>query len=257
MRGNLVSALAILVVVAVDFSGCIATGMEANGSNNDLKDNWIRRMFMKKPREHGDFLEKSFKNTEEQKSLRIPKGREEEIDANDLGHRYQKFEMYKNKDKPIVSYPLSQELSKFLRYYSNVFSLVTSDDYEVKGRDVKRYIETVGGYPPRPGTEPYWKDLRYVCKVQLDRREGKLPENWTAPDLWANDNVTTVAENVHDEYPGENQAALLYSWFANRKDIQLDYKVLPFRCIDDFIGTEVRLAAILSWSIRSKKLNSA
>lgn len=266
MRSYLISVITILLLVAVSFSAACAV-MTTDDPDVDFSDNLFRRMLKRRRRQNpqdGGFLVKSSKGSKgmkkKQKSFKLANGREEVIDPNDTGLRYQKFEMYENKEKPVATYPMSQELSTLLRTYSNAFSVVTREDYEMRGHDVTKYIEKVGGFPPRPTRDPngeYWKQFQFVCDVQMLRLEGKFPQDrkiWTPPDLWENDTFSEVVEKVHDEYPGGNQAALLFSWFANRKDIQLDYDILPFRCIDDFIGTEVRLAAILSWSIQSTKL---
>jgi len=46
---------------------------------------------------------------------------------------------------------------------------------------------------------------------------------------------------------------MIESFIRNgRTDIKLDYKIFPFRCLQDFIGTEVRLAALNTWSIMGK-----
>lgn len=188
---------------------------------------------------------------------------EEEIDPKDTGHRFAKFEMYDNKQKPNMqytgAYPLPEDISTLLRYHSNAYSVVTPQDYRMKHHDVTHYIDKAGGYPARPSTDlysEYWEQFRFVCQVQLDRRQGRLPSDakiWTPPDLWANETAPEmVAEKVHDEFPGDNQAALLFSWFMNgRTSIQLDHDILPFRCREDFIGTEVRLAALNTWAITS------
>ncbi len=187
----------------------------------------------------------------------------ETIDPKDKGHRFAKFTMYDGKEKPNMqstsAYPMSQEVSTLLRFHSNAYSVVTLQDYEMKHHDVTHYIDKVGGYPARPTTDlngEYWDHFRFVCQMQQLRREGKLPSDpkiWNPPELWANDDAYTVAERVHDEYPGENQAALLAHWFANggRRTIKLDSSILPFRCVEDFIGTEVRLAALNTWAITS------
>jgi len=39
---------------------------------------------------------------------------------------------------------------------------------------------------------------------------------------------------------------------VGEEGLKLDYDILPFRCREDFIGTEVRLAALNTWSIMSK-----
>lgn len=54
------------------------------------------------------------------------------------------------------------------------------------------------------------------------------------------------------QYPGENQAKMIESFINSDEGIQLDYDIVPFRCKEDFIGTNVRLAALNTWSITSK-----
>ena len=93
-----------------------------------------------------------------------------------------------------------------------------------------------------------------MCQVQLERRKGNLPTDpniWTPPDLWKDWNANEVAESVHDEFPGKLQALLL-DWMINNGGIKLDNNIVPFRCRDDFIGTNVRLAALLTSAIGSK-----
>lgn len=191
----------------------------------------------------------------------------EATDPQDQGHRFDKFEMYDGEEKPNMqstsAYPMSQEVTTLLRYHSNAYSVVTPQDYRMKGHDVTHYIEKVGGYPARPTTDrnsEYWAQFKFVCEMQLLRRQGKLPDDakiWTPPALWENDDAYKVAEKVHDEYPGENQANLLAQWFGyGRTTIQLDEAILPFRCVEDFIGTEVRLAALNTWAITSTLIHA-
>lgn len=185
----------------------------------------------------------------------------EVINPNDTGHRFEKFSMYDNKEKPNMqstsAYPMSTEVSTLLRFHSNGYSIMTDEDYRMKGHDIEHYIEAVGGYPPRPSkdlNDKYWEEFRVVCQMQLLRRNEQLPDDqsiWRAPDLWKEFSAYEVAEAVHDEYPGLNQANLI-EWFIINTGIKLDYDILPFRCRDDFIGTNVRLAALNTWAITSK-----
>ena len=45
---------------------------------------------------------------------------------------------------------------------------------------------------------------------------------------------------------------MIASFITSEDGIKLDYDILPFRCRDDFIGTDVRLAGLNTWSITSK-----
>jgi len=181
----------------------------------------------------------------------------------DTEDRFSKWQMYDGKPKPDMNkkdaYPMSDEVAELLRYHSSAYSVVTTHDYEMKGHDVTDYIAAVGGYPPRPSTDPndeYWDEFRFMCKTQWERRNGTLPTDpdiWTPPDLWKDDDVYKVCEKVHNEYPGKNQAELLERWYETlgRRGVKLDATILPFRCVEDFIGTEVRLAALNTWAISS------
>ena len=178
----------------------------------------------------------------------------------DIGVHFNKFIMYENKAKPNLQakdYPMTEEVSTLLRYYSSAHSVVTTHDYKMQGHDVEKYIEAVGGYPPRPSTDPhdeYWGEFRFMCQMQLERRKGRMPTDpniWTPPDLWKNWSAYDAAESIHDEFPGKLQALLL-DWMIKHGGIKLDHDILPFCCRDDFIGTNVRLAALNTWAIGSK-----
>lgn len=45
---------------------------------------------------------------------------------------------------------------------------------------------------------------------------------------------------------------MIGSFITSEDGIKLDHDILPFRCREDFIGTDVRLAALNTWSITSK-----
>jgi hypothetical protein len=257
MINYLIIVVTLLLLAAASFQvDAVTTVTTASDDSDRITDNLFPRMLKGKRRgnpQSGGFLRKGFN-----KASKGMKEKGKSFRSDDSGLRYQKFVMYENRTKPVATYPMPKELSTELRYYSNAYSVVTREDYEMRGHDVTKYIQKVGGYPARPSSDEYWENFRFVCQVQKLRREGELPSDpkiWTPPDLWKDDDVYIVAEKVRDEYPGANQAALLSSWFANgRRTIQLDYSILPFRCMDDFIGTEVRLAAMLSWAIGGTKV---
>jgi len=127
----------------------------------------------------------------------------------EMGYRFNKFEMSPDYDGPGVvlkapDYPLSTEMAHTLSYESNAYSVVTGNDFEMEGHDVKHYIEAVGGLPDRPSPDPdapYWTVFREVVERQLERLDGKLPPAslYHAPKIWENYTVTEVAEAVHDE----------------------------------------------------------
>lgn len=174
--------------------------------------------------------------------------------------RFNKFNMYENRVKPTLTaadYPLSEALARTLSYGSNAYSVVTSADYRMKGHDIEHYIEAVGGYPARPSknpNSPYWRAFKIVVKRVRARQLGQLPPKsaFHPPRLWAKLNATEVAQAVHDEYPGHHQSKMIASFITSEEGLKIDHDIIPFRCREDFIGTDVMLAALNTWSITSK-----
>jgi hypothetical protein len=126
--------------------------------------------------------------------------------AGDLGIRFNKFAMLDGSNLTLDwnDYPMNYTLEYRLRNESNAISVVGPTDYEVKGVCINKYIQAVGGYPDFPSNDPksaYWENLKVVVQTQIDRRNGKLPDNrtLTLPDLWEGWNVSQVGEAVHDE----------------------------------------------------------
>jgi len=76
---------------------------------------------------------------------------------------YADFKPLTSKDYPIYGY-----VNKTLRIATNVHSVITTDDYEVK-YDIGWLLEAVGGYPPMPDENEdnvFWKYLAVVIHAQ-------------------------------------------------------------------------------------------
>jgi len=88
-----------------------------------------------------------------------------------------------------------------------------------------------------------------VVDLQIARRNGDVPSisnHW--PETW--NEMTTLNEMamaVKGEYPGYHQATLIKQLFT--EGIEMHRDMSPFRSVVDFVGTEVRMAAISLWSI--------
>jgi hypothetical protein len=207
-------------------------------------------------------LESALVTTTEEEATSDEKGSDNSKETNGevSALRFNKFEMYEDREKPTLTaadYPLSEAMARTLSYWSNAYSVVTEADYGMKGHDIEHYIEAVGGYPARPSknsSDPYWDDFKTVVRRVRDRQLGKLPPKsvFHPPRLWAKMNVTEVTAAVHDEYPGYHQSKMIKSFITSGEGINIDHDIMPFRCREDFIGTDVMLAALNTWSIASK-----
>lgn len=147
-------------------------------------------------------------------------------------------------------YPMQGELADLLKATSNAESIMTSDDYELRNLNERRYFTRAGGpptYPNQDPNHPFWQeDFRAVVEALVHlRADGDPSELITLPNRWANFSMQEVADAVHDEYPGLWQSELLIEFFDN---VQIDYDILPFRCVDDFIGEPFRMAEINTWA---------
>lgn len=204
-------------------------------------------------------IESALKTGDETNKEETDEEEEKVTSKNELGYRFNKFQMYPEYVGEAFTltasdYPLSDDVSHTLAFDSNAYSVVTDHDYRMKGHDIEHYIEAVGGYPARPGTDAYWREFREVVKRARARQLGRLPAKgaFRPPRLWAKMNAIEVADAVHDEYPGTHQSRMIASFITSEEGIKIDHDIIPFRCRDDFIGTDVFLAAMNTWSITSK-----
>jgi hypothetical protein len=137
-----------------------------------------------------------------------------------------------------------------LSHYSTVQSLVMPDDYEVKEVCIEHYIDAVGGYPVFPERDPnspFWEELQEVVNARKMRIQGRIPSFFVLPDTWKGYTADQVADAVHNEYPGFNHIFLIESLFA--EGLEIDHTCTPFRSKYDFIGEQVRLSTLNTWSV--------
>lgn len=162
-------------------------------------------------------------------------------------------------DLTSAEYPItaSTDIVDFLRK-SNAVSVVTEDDYEIK-HNVQDTIGAIGGPPIHPtcdASSPFWEELQHVVDVAKYRRANGNQDSanlasylqtlgydeWLPhyiPTLWDGDTIAQVAENVHDEAPGDWQAQLIQQFLV--EGLEVDYAIMPKRSAVEFIGAVVRL----------------
>ena len=61
--------------------------------------------------------------------------------------------------------------------------------------------------------------------------------------------IVFVEKSIRHQYPGLWQSELLKELFD--QDVKIDYDILPFRCVDDFIGLPFRMAELNTWATMS------
>lgn len=96
-----------------------------------------------------------------------------ELRFNKFKYVTDEYALYYADFKPLISkdYPLYGYVNKTLRLATNVHSVITPDDYEVK-YDIPSLLDAVGGYPPMPDENEdnvFWKYLGLVIHVQRVR----------------------------------------------------------------------------------------
>ena len=197
----------------------------------------------------------------------------------DLGIRFNKFEMTNAYgERPVhltwKNYPLDEDMVYKLSHYSTIASLVMLDDYEVEDICIEHYIDKIGGYPSFPShnpRSPFWRDFGEVVEAQKLRLRGQIPSFFVLPDLWQGWTAAQVAEAVHSEvsfvitwfehnhvefvcthvllfqFPGTNHVEMIKSFLA--EGLEMDHTCTAFRSKYDYIGEDVRLAALNTWSI--------
>jgi len=135
---------------------------------------------------------------------------------------------------------------------SNVHSVVTDGDREVY-IPMSRLIDAVGGLPTHVSADkdsPFWGEFRAVIQAQKERRAKKRAgEVFPLPKVWKGYNLDQVAEAVHDEYPGKNQALHIEYNLLPDKDFEIDENIIPQRGMGHFLRKEILLADLNTWAI--------
>ena len=177
----------------------------------------------------------------------------------DLGLRFNKIKWLPNVTPSFSTlgpddYPMRGALARTLQYETYSHSVVTTADPSLRGAQVEdHYLPLIGGRPNMPNSDSsheYWPELEHIVDVQIARIRGdpvSYLTNFKVPDLWNSLDIDQVAERVHDEYPGSNQADFLIELF--KEEPEFDHDVVPFRCQRDFIGLEIRFADLNTWAM--------
>jgi len=159
-----------------------------------------------------------------------------------------------------ADYPLTNGNEKvtLLRTETMADSIVLLGDYQLHGmgsngntKDADYWLSHAHNTPYYPGDSGghFWHELREVVDLQIARRAGNLPSNYNHwPDTWKDKTtLTDMALAVKGEYPGFHQATIIKQLFT--EGIEMHRDMSPFRSVVDFVGTEVRMAAINVWTI--------
>lgn len=118
-----------------------------------------------------------------------------------------------------------------------------------------------------PNDDGYWNELGHVVDMQIARRNKADPSkiilginlhnngdrvgggggNWL-PELWNGWSLDQIADAVRGEYPVLHQQNCLESFWKSNDGIDLYKEGKPFRSVVDFVGKQVRLADINTWT---------
>eukprot|EP00549_Striatella_unipunctata_P022566 CAMPEP_0118700996 /NCGR_PEP_ID=MMETSP0800-20121206/16954_1 /TAXON_ID=210618 ORGANISM="Striatella unipunctata, Strain CCMP2910" /NCGR_SAMPLE_ID=MMETSP0800 /ASSEMBLY_ACC=CAM_ASM_000638 /LENGTH=568 /DNA_ID=CAMNT_0006601765 /DNA_START=65 /DNA_END=1771 /DNA_ORIENTATION=- len=181
----------------------------------------------------------------------------EEEEDKDFGIRFSKVVFEKDVKVPDGFLPLQKQnfpprgQTDLLLRQSLVHSVITQEDFEVK-RSIAKIIQKVGGLPTHANGDPnspFWDEFREVIQAQKDRR-GKVaaPQVFPLADIWKGFSLDEVAEAVHDEFPGTNQAIFMRT-LIDEPDFKLDDTIIPRRGRRPFLRREVMMADLNTWAI--------
>jgi hypothetical protein len=174
-----------------------------------------------------------------------------EVTLDDLGVRFSIM----MPDHPMgpEDYPLSSAMARFLRTSTQAVSVVLPYDCdECPDNSMKELIESLGGTPTHPSSDPhspYWHELREVIRVQLYRRIGADPSTlMPMPSIWEGQSIEEVAGNVHNEFPGIHHIKLMKELLA--QGATFNRTAVPSPCNVDFLRGVVMLADMNGFAVR-------
>jgi hypothetical protein len=150
-------------------------------------------------------------------------------------------------------YPIAEPKASVLRTETKADSVITPDDYQVFGATPEEWMFFLKppSFPLRYANAPYWKELRLVIHAQLARRNGDDPSTISRwPDLWSDFDLEDIAKAVNAEYPASLQQQLIIQVFS-QGGLEMDRNITQFRSVVDFVGTQVRIAALNTWSFEA------
>jgi len=168
-----------------------------------------------------------------------------------------------------ADYPVREETAALLRYFTTADSVVVPGDVQLPDGEAKSYwkkdpITHAVIDPIYPGDKDcdFWRELKHVVDVQIARGKdlsisdvNTIPEfskNFVLPAVWKERgfNLEDVARAVQGEYPASVQATFIETVYKNGGAIDRDLHP-PFRSRVDFIGKEIRMAAINTWAFEA------
>ncbi len=186
-----------------------------------------------------------------------------------------KFLPLKADDYPLVKQEKDGEKEKddvvdFLKNKTKGDSIVVPSDVQLKSDSDKNVnnwevdnLTDAKISPIYPGDNHFWGEFRDVVQNQLDRRNEESPNDKEWPQSWKKYSYEQIAEEVNGEYPASIQQDFLEKVYKG-KDENKDKKnragngkvsILelgqPFRSKVDFIGLQVRMAAINTWTFEA------
>lgn len=137
--------------------------------------------------------------------------------GDDLGIRFSKFHYLDPANPPqgahrpmtVDDYPITLETALWLRQ-TTAISVVVEDDCQQNecNIDLETLLQSVGGLPPRPSSNPnhvFWGEFCEVVIAQQKRLAGVDPtEVMPLPAIWNGYSIHDVAEAVHDEVSVRN-----------------------------------------------------
>ena len=144
------------------------------------------------------------------------------------------------------------KLSDLVRNETYADSVVLPGDIELKEDDTAEKWLVYLPDPIYPGdTEgKYWGELQRVVDAQMKRRRGELPSDLsTWPKIWEEFDLADIAEAVSSEYPVLHQQTFIKTVFKD--GIEMLQNSQPFRSKRDFVGTEIRVADINTWTFHA------
>jgi hypothetical protein len=148
-------------------------------------------------------------------------------------------------------YPIAAAKAILLKTETFADSVVTSDDYQVFRATPEEWMTLLKppSYPSDDAIAPFWNELRHVIRAQIARRNGDDPATLSRwPDLWSDFDLEDIAKAVKGEYPASLQQQLIVQLFS-QGEMEMDRNMTQFRSMVDFVGTQIRIAALNTWAI--------
>lgn len=152
-----------------------------------------------------------------------------------------------------ADYPVAGTKAAILKHETMADSVVTLDDYQLYGSTPDEWMAMVKppSFPISYVYAPYWEELRVVIHAQIARRNGDDPSTLSRwPDLWADFTLEDIAQAVNAEYPASLQQALISQVFS-QGGLKMQKELTQFRSEVDFVGTQVRIAALNTWAFEA------